>query len=263
MNEQTVELSEDERKRLVVGQSNYLALMFLSLLATILSSNASWFCNFADREILWQPDFDKAAACAALNWTTSDYEQEVCNVFFDKQGVGFNYWYATVPVDTQVCMSYSQMIPNVGVIEAEFDAAFNAAKTFSVMANIFGYLGMLTIFFATCCPVDQNRIAGVACYFTLACVCQCFTFLIFASNICDGGFFAQYYPGLKWDEIVAGATCSLSDGGKQSVTASVLYALCSALAPLAVAPLPIGYRRLPADTPAYSDDNQQQPQQTA
>jgi hypothetical protein len=157
--------------------------------------------------------------------------------------VGFYGWMATVPVDTQVCVSYAQPVPNVGWVVPDFDKAFNAAEVFAIMANVFGAFGWFSVIFATCCPVSQERIAGLSCYFSLACICQSLTFLLYASNVCEPGFFGAYFPAIDIDNTVEDVTCSLGTGAKLSITAAVLYAVCSSLAPISSAPAPIGYRR--------------------
>eukprot|EP00797_Seminavis_robusta_P010406 Sro176_g077440.1 n/a (186) ;mRNA; r:62536-63093 len=178
----------------------------------------------------------------------------MCNVFFTQHGVGFYGWYATVPVDTQLCFTYDQFVTGTGFVQVEFDAAFNAAKVFAVMANLWGAMAWFTIMFSSCCPLDNARIKGLSCYFSLAYICQAFTFLIFASNVCQKGFLAQYFPNSSsFNDIVDNVTCSLGSGGSVSVSATVLYFICSLLAPMSLAPLPIGYRPVPP--PPQTTDN--------
>lgn len=147
-------------------------------------------------------------------------------------------------MDTQICTSYEIFIPDKGIVEPDFDSAFNAAKVFAVMANIWGAFAWFTILFASCCPLDNERLKGLSCYFVLAYICQAFTFLMFASNVCDVGFLYQYYPALADANIVEDVTCSLGSGGSLAVSATVLYFICSLLAPVSLAPLPMGYQRL-------------------
>lgn len=77
------ELSEEEKKKLMVGQCNYLILMTLSLAAFIIGQNASWSCAFADREVKFTDEFDIDATCAEANLTS--LEEEVCKTFLDNQ----------------------------------------------------------------------------------------------------------------------------------------------------------------------------------
>lgn len=231
-------LTEEQKKALVVGQCNYLSLMIISLAATICGSNAAWFCNFANREIEFVPDFSLSDACAEYNFT--DFQEQWCNSFLDEHGVGFYNWYATVPVDTQTCVSYTLFVPSRGWVTPNFDSAFEAGRVFAVMANFFGLFGFLSVIFASCCPVSQERIKGLSCYFLLATIFQSLTFLLHSSSICDAGFIAQYIP--EWDQSnVDSVKCTLGAGGKQAIAATVLYFVASVLAPVSVAPAPIGY----------------------
>ena len=77
------ELSEEEKKALMKGQTNYLLLMTLSLTAFILGQNATYTCNFADRNVDFYPNFDVDAACAEGDFT--DLEEQVCRTFLDHQ----------------------------------------------------------------------------------------------------------------------------------------------------------------------------------
>ena len=163
-------------------------------------------------------------------------------------GVGFYQWMGTVPVDTKLCLSYTMFVPQVGWVTPDMDSAFNAGQVFSIMANIFGAFGWFSVIFATCCPVSQERIAGLSCYFSLACIFQSLTFLLFASEVCDLGFFGQYFPNVDVENAIESVTCSLGTGSKLSIAAAVLYAVCSFLAPISTAPKPIrmgGYGRAP------------------
>lgn len=242
-------LTEEQKKTMMVGQCNYLTLMMVSLAATICGSNATWFCNFFDRSPTFVEGFNIAEECAAQNFT--GYQEEFCNSLLEQHGVGFYNWYATFPVDQQACVSYTLWVPNRGWITPSFDSAFEAARVFSVMANFFGLFGWISVIFASCCPVSQDRIKGLSCYFLLAAICQSFTFLLKSSDICDVGFAQQYIPNWNNDNVES-IDCSLSDGGKQSVAAAVLYFVSALLAPVSIAPQPIGYRGRDQGDPNFS-----------
>ena len=81
--EQPMELTEEERKRMVVGQMNYLWLMTLSLTAFIAGQNSTWTCNFATREVEFFPGFDADSVCAEAN--LSNIGESVCESFLDSQ----------------------------------------------------------------------------------------------------------------------------------------------------------------------------------
>lgn len=235
------ELTQEERKKLVVGQCNYLLVMLLSFAAFIMSNDAAFNCNFAERSIKYFSGFTSDSICAQAD--LSSFEEPVCKTFLDTHGVGFFEWMGIIPVNQQVCLSYTQYVPEVGFVTPEFDSAFNAAKAFAVMAVIFGGFGWLSVILASCCPFTQERVKGLTCYFSFACICQSFTFLLHGSSICDPGFFQQYFPTVDVNNFIQEVTCTLADGGKRGVAAAVLYAVCSVLALYAVAPAPVGYGR--------------------
>lgn len=244
------ELTEEEKKKMMAGQFNYLLLMTLSLTAFILGQNASWTCNFATRKVNFFDENTVESTCAQGDLTFT--EASVCGTFLGDHGIGFYHWMGVVPVDTKVCLSWTQFVPKTGYVTPEFDSAFGAAEVFAVMANVFGAFGWFSTIMATCCPVSQERIAGLSCYFSLACICQCFTFLIYSSDICQEGWYGQYFPQLDLDNAVESVECSLGSGAKMSITAAVLYAVCSFLAPMSTAPQPVrlgGYGRAPAEEP--------------
>lgn len=251
------ELTEAEKKKLMAGQMNYLLLMTLSLTAFILGQNSAWTCNFATRRVNFYEGVDVESTCAQGDLTFN--EASVCQTFLGDHGIGFYHWMGVVPVDTKVCLSWTLFIPQTGWVTPEFDSAFSAGEVFAIMANVFGAFGWFSVIMATCCPVSQERIAGLSCYFSFACICQCFTFLIYSSNICEVGWFGQYFPQLDVGNAIESVECSLGGGAKMSITAAVLYAVCSFLAPMSTAPQPIrmrGYGRAPAEEP------QQQPAAT-
>ncbi|CAB9523209.1 expressed unknown protein [Seminavis robusta] len=252
-------LTDQERKAIAVGQCNYMFLALLSVAALVCGNNAAWTCNFAERRVTYKDQFDLASTCSAANFTY-DLNTALCNTILTEHGVGFYHWYGTVPVNTKVCISYTLLFP-WGWITPEFDAAFTAAQTFSIMANVFGALAWFTMIFATCCPMSQDRIKGLSCYFSFACICQCFTFLLYSSNICSVDWFSQYVPQFQMRDAIESVTCSLGLGAKYSIAASVLYLVCSGLAPAAIAPPPIGYR--PGQAPSYYQQQQPVPQQEA
>ena len=78
-----VELTEEQKKRLMVGQCNYMLLMTISLAAFICSQNSTWTCFFADRQVKFAEGFDVNAACARDAW--DDLAQQTCRSFLDNQ----------------------------------------------------------------------------------------------------------------------------------------------------------------------------------
>ena len=88
-------------------------------------------------------------------------------------------------MDHTFCTSYNQYIDNVGWVEPDFDSKFNAVRTFSVIANVFGFMAWLTIAMASCCPLAQQRLNGMSIYFLIASLFQGLTLLLFRSDVCE------------------------------------------------------------------------------
>jgi hypothetical protein len=240
--------SEAEKKR-PVGQCAYLLVTLFSTAAFICGLYANAFCDFASREVEFVEGFDLAEACADLRLTGS--QEQICNTLFTNHGVGFYGWYATVPVDEQVCLSYTVWNPNAGYVTPEFDTKFNSARAFAITANVLGAFAWFTLMLASCCPITQGRLKALSFYFFPACLFQGLSLLIFKSDICTPLFFAQYFPNQDLDEIVSGVTCSLGRGSKLAISATVLYFVSNMLTPIAIAPSPIGYSMAaPAETAA-------------
>ncbi|CAB9500330.1 expressed unknown protein [Seminavis robusta] len=264
-------LTDDEKRVVLRGNCNFLALMVLSTIGFIQSSTAAGYCDFAERHVRLAQGISAQDACQSL--TTEDWNARVCQTFLDQHGVGFFGWYFTVPVDTQFCTSYELWINNVGIVSPQFDSAFYAARVCSVLAAIFGSFACLTCLFATCCPLDSARIKGLSCYFTLAYICQTFTFLIFTSNICQPGFLAQYLVGLtnnnnttttNNDNIVESVTCSLGRGGNLAISAACLFFVCSILVSCSLPPTPlVGYHPVGSPTPPSQAQQQQSSPQSS
>jgi hypothetical protein len=234
----------DEEKKQAVGKCAYALVTLFSTAAFICGMYANAYCDFADREVEFVENFDMAAACASLDLTGT--QEQICRTLFTNHGVGFYGWFATVPVDEQVCLSYTQFIPNVGYVTPVFDTKFNSARAFAITANVLGSFAWFTLMFSSCCPITQDRLNGLTFYFMMACFFQGLSLLIFKSDICTPAFFAQYFPNQDVDEFVADVTCSLGTGAKFAISATVLYFLANNLTPIAIAPSPIGYKRADA-----------------
>lgn len=252
------ELTQEQKKKIVKGQCNYLLLMLMSFTAYVLSQYATPDCMFAERTVKLYNGFTVSDVCAQAN--LSGFDEPACETILGTHGIGFYSWMGIIPVNQPVCLSYTQFVPEVGWITPTFDAAFNAAKVFAVLANIFGAVGWLSVIFATCCPVSQERIKGLSCYFTFACICQSFTFLIHGSSACDKSFFQQYFPTVDVNNAIEEVTCSLGHGGNRSVAAAVLYGICSVLALYSIAPSPVRYSRAAGDEPTEKHSQSTDPE---
>jgi hypothetical protein len=239
----------DEEKKQAVGNCAYVLVTLFSTAAFICGTYANAYCDFVGREVEFVEGFDLAAACADLDLTGA--QEQICNTLFTNHGVGFYSWYATIPVDEQVCLSYTLWIPDVGYVTPEFDTKFNSARAFAITANVLGAFAFFTLMLSSCCPLTQERLKGLSFYFFMACLFQGLSLLIFKSDICKPAFFEQYFPNQDLDEIVSSVTCSLGRGSKLAISATVFYFVANNLTPIAIAPSPIGYSRAaPAETAA-------------
>jgi hypothetical protein len=133
----------------------------------------------------------------------------------------------------------------VGYVTPDFDTRFNAAKGFTVVANVFGGVAFLTLWLASCCVMSQERIKGLSCHFFIATLFQGLTFLIYRSVVCHRGFFKEYFQNMETDDDgiptdILDVNCSLGPGGKLSIVATVFYFLCLNMIPVAIPPTPIG-----------------------
>jgi hypothetical protein len=241
--------SDEEKKQEAVGHCVYVLVSLFGTAAFICGMSANAYCDFASREVEFVEGFDLAAACTDLNLTGT--QEQICNTILTDHGVGFYGWYATVPVDQQVCLSYTLWHPDVGYVTPEFDTKFNSAKASSITANVMGAFAWFTLMLSNCCPITQERLKGLSCYFFTACLFQGLSLLLFKSDVCEPSFFAQYFPNEDLDEIISGVTCSLGRGSKFAISATVLYFVTIFLIPIAIAPPPIGNSRAaPVDTAA-------------
>jgi len=231
-----------EMKRQHVGKGCFSILSLCSTVAFICGLYANAYCDFAHREVVFSPNFDLETACGELGFT-DPVLQETCNTLFGEHGIGLYGWYGTVPVDQQICFSYTLTIPNVGYVTPEFDTKFNSARAFAVTANVLGAFAWFTIHLASCCKLDQEKLNGVAFYFFTACLFQGLTLLIFKSDICEPDFFGQYFLNENLDGVVEEVTCSLARGAKLAICATVFYFVCNTVTPFCIAPDPIGYNQ--------------------
>jgi hypothetical protein len=245
----TSNMSEEEMKRQTAGKGCFSVLSIFSTAAFICGLYANAYCDFAEREIIFAPEYDLETACTDLDFEDTALE-DICNSLLGEHGIGFYGFWGTVPVDTQVCFSYTQPIPGVGYITPEFDTKFNAARAFAVTANVLGAFAWFTIAMSSCCKLDQSRLNGMTCYFLLACLFQGLSLLIFKSDICEPGFYAAYFPNQDMGDIIAEVDCSLGRGAKLAICATVFYFVCNTITPLCIVPDPVrysGYSQAPAE----------------
>lgn len=229
------------------GRILFLFLMVTSMVALILGMQATWSCSFAERQVQPYEEYSIEEMCqdayenVDLPYTNVDLR--LCLTFFESSGVGFHHWQVTTTLDQKhVCLSYEMIVPFLGWVQPEFDNAFKSAYVLSVLAFIFCAFGWFTIAMSTCCPVSQARIKGLSIYFFFACLCQGLSFLMFASDICEPGFFQQYFPLVDLEKYIEEVHCKLGEGGRMSLAATFFYFVCMVWAPSAIAVPPLGYK---------------------
>jgi len=229
-------------KRRMQGIAAFNMLSLFCTTAFICGMYANAFCDFCGREITFVPGFNITAACEEMNGTSQ--QTALCETLLaNDSGVGFYGWYGTVPVNQKVCFTYTWFNPFInGWITPEFDTKFNSAAAMAITANVFGAVAWFTLMMSSCCMLSQERLYGMTTYFFLACLFQGLSLLIFASDICEVGFFQQYFPNYNGDfgSVIESVQCTQGTGSKLAITATVFYFLCMNVVPKAIVPQPIG-----------------------
>jgi hypothetical protein len=99
----------DEQKRQYVGICCYQLLGLISTAAFICAIYSFAYCDFAKRYVVLSPGTDPSTVCS-----DSGFEgglEQVCQSLINTHGVGFEGFWATVPVNQDVCFSYTQPTP--------------------------------------------------------------------------------------------------------------------------------------------------------
>jgi hypothetical protein len=99
----------EARQRRHVGICCYNILGLLSTAAFICAIYSYAYCDFAKRYITLADGVTAQQACADAGYTGGS--QDSCVALLGTHGVGFEGFWATVPVDQQVCFSYTQPTP--------------------------------------------------------------------------------------------------------------------------------------------------------
>ncbi|CAB9500329.1 Adenylate kinase (Fragment) [Seminavis robusta] len=238
------------------GRLLYVNMMVLATAALACALQATFSCQFAQRQIEPYPQYDVKDMCNATYFTTLDTMQ-ACTAFFNSPGIGFYHWHATTMYGESVCFSYDMPVPLLGWVRPQFDTAFHAAFGFSIVSFCFLFFGWFTIVMATCCPMERHNIKGVSIYFGIATLCQALSFLIFASNVCAPGFFHQYFPLVNLQEFVQDVHCSLGGGSILGIAATCLSFACMILAPISIPVTPFGYQN--EQEKPWQDDDEEAP----
>jgi hypothetical protein len=99
----------DEQKRRYAGICCYNLLGLFSTAAFICAIYSFAYCDFAKRYVVLTPDTDPSTVCADNGFDGG--LQQVCQSLINTHGVGFEGFWATVPVNQNVCFSYTQPTP--------------------------------------------------------------------------------------------------------------------------------------------------------
>eukprot|EP00539_Tryblionella_compressa_P015302 CAMPEP_0178842452 /NCGR_PEP_ID=MMETSP0746-20121128/15521_1 /TAXON_ID=913974 /ORGANISM="Nitzschia punctata, Strain CCMP561" /LENGTH=261 /DNA_ID=CAMNT_0020505801 /DNA_START=21 /DNA_END=806 /DNA_ORIENTATION=+ len=231
-------LTEEEKKRRMAGVCCYNMLGLVATAAFICATYSYAYCDFASRYVELTPGTTVEDVCSGLG---NGFQSSCETLLQDGHGVGFEGFWVTIPVDTQICLDYTQLTP-WGYVTPDFDTKFNSARALSICGIIFGGAGWFSLMFAACCPMDQAKLKGLACYFFLATLFQGLSLLMFRSNVCSTGFFDVYFtdPSTGEPSLPSGAiqsvTCGLASGSKLAISATVLWFVCNNMIPAAIVP---------------------------
>jgi hypothetical protein len=140
------ELSDIDRKKRAQGVCCFNLLGLVATAAFICGIYSYAYCDFISRYVTLTPEYtttgtdgttaepDYTKACNDLGYG-SNMSTGICSSLLQNHGIGFTYWQATIPVDQQVCFTYTQLTP-WGYVTPEFDSAFNASKWFSIIGYV-------------------------------------------------------------------------------------------------------------------------------
>jgi len=100
---------DDELKRRQVGVCCYSCLGLVATAAFGCAIYSYAWCDFVKRYVVLAPGVDPTTACSELGYNGS--LSTVCETMIGTQGIGFEGFWVTVPVDQQMCLTYSQPTP--------------------------------------------------------------------------------------------------------------------------------------------------------
>lgn len=240
----------DDQKRRMAGMCCYNMLGLTSTAAFICAIYSYAHCDFITRTVTLTEGNTIESVCADTGYTGS--MDVMCQSLLSEHGIGFEGFWITVPVDTKICYAYTLVTP-WGFQSPNFDTKFNSARALSITAIVLGGAAWFTLMMASCCKLDQSKLNGLGCYFTLATLFQGLSLLMFRSNVCSPGFFSAYFtpPGTaapatpSW---MAGVSCGLSRGSNCAIAATVLWFVCGNMLPASVVPAPL-WKGSPQETP--------------
>ena len=96
----------DDQKRRMAGQCCFSCLGLTATAAFICAVSSYAYCDFVTRSVQLNEGYTIDSVCAdeALDTRT-------CESLLQTHGIGFEGFWITVPVDTQVCYSYTLLTP--------------------------------------------------------------------------------------------------------------------------------------------------------
>uniref|UniRef100_A0A7S2PAZ7 MARVEL domain-containing protein n=1 Tax=Leptocylindrus danicus TaxID=163516 RepID=A0A7S2PAZ7_9STRA len=173
--------------------------------AWLLSMFANQFCTFAYRKVTFEdPNI-------AFNETLT---------IFPPANTTISTWsYQGVGLSSGICFRYPSYF--------ETDSAFQAARAFTILVAVFGFVSMIRIWFAACMPMGTASWACTGYKLLLCCLLEGLCFLIFSSNVCADGVTDS---GQKFK-----VDCSVDRGARIGI-AAVVFWFVAALSVLNVDP---------------------------
>ena len=144
------------------------------------------YCDFVTRNVELNDGYTVDSVCSEFG--AGGGQEDICTALLNEHGIGFDYFWVTVPVDQQLCYPYTLLTPS-GYVTPSFDTKFNSARALCITAIVLGGAAWFTLMLGSCCKLDQAKLKGLACYFFLATLFQGLSLLIFRSNVCSPGFF--------------------------------------------------------------------------
>ena len=88
-------LSEEEKRRIAVGQCSFMLISIYSTIAIICGTSAVSWCDFLKRDIILADPYNITTGCQELGLS-----QVTCDGFMHDHSVGLYSWQVTVPVSS-------------------------------------------------------------------------------------------------------------------------------------------------------------------
>lgn len=105
------------QKREMAMKCNFNCLLILTTAAVCCGMSATSWCAFAQRDITLVSGTNVEDVCADAGFNN----QQQCESFVNSHAVGFWAWQAVIPVNQQVCLSYTQPVANKGYVTLNTD----------------------------------------------------------------------------------------------------------------------------------------------